>query len=62
MGKVRMGQGFGLIFIKQNDIAGLDLLTPYLKAKADTVDLSRVLTAFQRVPGASPAEPLFCLS
>ena len=59
VGEVGMGQSFGLIFMKQDDIAGLSLLTPDLKTQTDAIDLSRVLTPFQRVPGAAPAEPLF---
>jgi hypothetical protein len=59
MGEIGMGQSFGFIFIQQNDITGPGLLTPDLKTKTDTVDLSRVLAAFQRVPRAPPAEPLF---
>jgi hypothetical protein len=39
MGEVGMGQSFGLIFIQQDDIAGLSLLSPDLKPKTDTVCL-----------------------
>ena len=54
-----MGQGFGFVSVKQDDIAGLSLLAPDPKAKTDAVDLSRVLAPLQSVPGAPPAEPLF---
>jgi hypothetical protein len=57
-----MGQCLGLIGIKQNDIAGPCLLTPYPETQADAVDLVRVLPALQRVSRAAPAEPPFCLS
>ena len=57
VGEVWMGQGFGFVSVKQDDIAGLSLLAPDPKAKTDAVDLSRVLAPLQSVPGAPPAGP-----
>ena len=57
-----MGERLGPIAIQQNDIAGPNLLTPYLETQSDAVDLVRVPAAFQSVPRTAPAEPPFCLS
>src|SRR3954469_8231152 len=56
MRQVRMGQGFGLVREQKHDIARLGLCLEQLPAQAGAVHGVRVLAAFQRVAGPSPAK------
>src|SRR3954469_2119862 len=51
-----MGQGFGLAAEQKHDVACLSLSLEQLPAQARPVHRVRVLAAFQRVAGPSPAE------
>ena len=51
-----MGQGFRLVAKEKHDVACLGLGREQLPAQAGTIYSVRVLAAFQRVAGPSPAE------
>ena len=53
--EVGMRQRLIFIGIQQNDIAGPDLLTPYLETQSDAVDLVGVLPDFQSVSRTAPS-------
>src|SRR6185312_16987468 len=54
--QVRMGEGFGLVPEQKHDVTRLGLRFEQLPAQARPVHGVRVLAAFQRVAGPSPAE------
>src|SRR5690349_3609363 len=54
--QVGMGQGFGLVAEQKHDVACLRLSLEQLSAQTRPVHRVRVLAAFQRVAGPSPAE------
>ena len=51
-----MGEGFGLVPEQKHDVTRLGLRFEQLPAQARPVHGVRVLAAFQRVAGPSPAE------
>lgn len=59
MGKIRMGEGFGLVREQKHDIASLSLLLEKTKAQAGAVDGQDVLPSPQRVPWSPPAKAPF---
>src|SRR5215218_3533271 len=57
--QVRMGEGFGLVREQKHDVACLGLRLEQLAAQPGAVHGVRILAAFQRVAGPSPAEVPF---
>ncbi len=55
MGKIRMGERFGLILEQQHDIASLGLLLQKTKPQTRAVNGNGVLPPLQRVPRSPPA-------
>jgi hypothetical protein len=54
-----MCQGLGLISVKQNDLAGPGLLTPYPETLSNTIDLVRGCRSFSVCRGQRQRNPLF---